>query len=165
MSSKKLTSGLFIFYLTILTWIIVFKMRVSFEEFGGIRSMNLIPFGASVIVNGKIDYTEIIQNVLAFIPFGVLIYTLWEEKPFIWKALPIVLTSLVFEVVQYVLAIGAADITDVITNSSGGILGLGIALGISKILKKNWRKYINLFSLICAVVLTLLIAVLILANL
>lgn len=165
MSSKKLTLGLLIFYLAVLTWIIVFKMRVSFEEFGGIRSMNLIPFGASVIVNGKIDYTEIIQNVLAFIPFGVLIYTLWEEKRLVWKILPMVLTSLAFEIVQYMLAIGVADITDVITNSSGGMLGLGIAFGISKIMKKNWRKYINLLSLICAVALTLFIAVLILANL
>lgn len=71
MKSKKFTMGLLIFYLIVLTWIIIFKLQFSFENLPHIRNINLIPFGESVIINGKMDFGEIIQNALAFIPFGV----------------------------------------------------------------------------------------------
>ena len=42
-----------------------------------------------------------------------------------WQRLAIIFTfSLAVEVIQYVFAIGVTDITDVITNTSGGLLGL-----------------------------------------
>ena len=46
------------------------------EELGHIRSLNLIPLKGSVIVNGKLDAGEILQNVIAFIPLGVFIRAL-----------------------------------------------------------------------------------------
>lgn len=165
MGSKKVTLGLLIFYLAALAWIILFKLQLSFEELSHIRNINLIPFGESVIVNGKLDFDEIIQNVLAFIPLGVFMHVLLEEKPVVYKVVPVVLTSLILEIIQFIFAIGATDITDIITNSSGGIIGIFFAFAMSKILKNNWKKCINIISLICAVLLTLLIAVLILTNL
>ena len=80
MKSKKLTEGILIFYVVMLVWIILFKMDVSVENFGQMRSINLVPFSQSVIVNDKLDVSEIIQNVLAFVPLGILIYTIWQEK-------------------------------------------------------------------------------------
>lgn len=164
MKSRKFTLGLFVFYLAALTWIILLKLQFSFSGLPHIRNVNLVPFGASVIIDGKIDFDEIIQNVLAFIPFGVLVHALWEKKSFFNKILPIVLTSVVFEVLQFVFFIGASDITDVITNSFGGIIGIVIACGIAKIFKNSWKAVINILSLIGAIGLTLLIAVLIFAN-
>lgn len=52
MKSKKFTMGLLIFYLIVLTWIIIFKLQFSFENLPHIRNINLIPFGESVIING-----------------------------------------------------------------------------------------------------------------
>lgn len=80
MKSKKLTEGILVFYAFMLVWIILFKMDVSVENFGQMRSINLVPFTQSVIVNNKLDVSEIIQNVLAFVPLGVLVYTIWRRN-------------------------------------------------------------------------------------
>ncbi|HHW69774.1 MAG TPA: VanZ family protein [Clostridiales bacterium] len=77
-----------------------------------IRKVNLIPFSESVIINDKIDYTEIYLNVLVFVPFGIYISILKPDWSFIRKVIPIAETSLLFETLQYIFAIGAADITD-----------------------------------------------------
>ena len=50
MQSKKLTKGLFIVYLLALTWIIIFKLQLSFKDLDHLRGVNLIPFRGSVIV-------------------------------------------------------------------------------------------------------------------
>lgn len=165
MKSKKFTVGLLVFYLLILTWIIVFKLEFSLSELDHVRNVNLLPFRQSVIVNGTIDFTEIIQNVLAFIPFGVLIHTLLEKKPIIIRALPIFLVSLMFEITQFIFSVGASDITDLISNTLGGMIGIAVALIISKGFKKNWVELINIFSAVCAIGLTALVGMLMLANL
>ena len=166
MKSKKLTLGLLIFYLIVLTWIIVFKMQFAFSgSLPEIRNINLIPFGGSLIVNGEISFSEIIKNALVFIPFGILIGVLWDKKSFVKKILPIILTSFIFETLQFIFGIGASDITDIISNSLGGVIGVAITIVISKIFKNNWQKIINVISLIGCIVLTLFITMLILANL
>lgn len=164
MKSKKVTLGLLIFYLIALIWIIIFKLQFSFENLPHIRNINLIPFGESVIVNGKMDISEIIQNALAFIPLGLFVHVLWEQKSFLKQFVPIICTTLLFEVIQFIFAIGATDITDIITNSLGGIIGIIIAIAISKMTRNNWVKLINIISLIGAITLTLFIAVLLLTN-
>lgn len=164
MKSKKFTLGLLIFYLIALTWIIIFKLQFSLENLPHIRNINLIPFAESVIVNGKMDLSEIIQNALAFIPFGLFIHVLWEQKSLLKQFIPIISTSLLFEVIQFTFAIGASDISDIISNSLGGIMGIIIAVAISEVTRKNWIKLINIISLIGASTLTLFIAVLLLAN-
>lgn len=165
MKSKKITLFLFIFYFIALIWIIIFKLCFSTADLPHLRNINLIPFGDSVVTNGTIDYGEIILNLLAFIPYGLFIRILWEHKPLLKQFAPIVCTSFAFEAVQFIFAIGASDITDIITNSLGGLLGIFIAVGISKASEKNWIKIINILSLIGAILLILLIAVLLLANL
>lgn len=164
MKSKKVTTGLLIFYLAVLTWIIVFKMAFSAEQLPRLKSVNLIPFGESVIVNGKLSFGEIIQNMLAFVPYGVLLHVLRNRKPLLQQFLPIFCTSLLFEVIQYGLSVGASDITDVIMNSAGGLLGLGIAAGLKKLSEKHWVRVINILSLIGAVVLGTLVGILIVVN-
>ncbi len=165
MKSKKVTLGLLAFYLLALAWIILLKFQFSFVALDRIRNINLIPFCESVIANGRIDFHEIILNVVAFVPFGVFAYALWQEKSFLSQILPVFLTSLGFEVIQFIFAIGATDITDLITNTSGGVIGIGIAFVLSKIFKNNWRKCINISGFACAVLLSLFILVLLLANL
>lgn len=164
MKSKKVTFGLLIFYLIALTWIIIFKLALSLEDLPHMRSINLIPFGQSVIANEKIAFSEIIQNAIAFIPYGLFIHILWEEKPLLKRCIPIICTSLMFEGIQFIFAIGASDITDIISNSFGGIIGIMIAVSISKVFKKGWIKFINSISFIGAVLLTGLIVILLLTN-
>ncbi len=68
---KKVTSILFIVYFLLLTWIIVFKTEFSISSLVTERSINLIPFKESMIVNGKVSFSEIINNAIVFIPVGV----------------------------------------------------------------------------------------------
>ena len=124
---QRITTVLLTIYLIILTWIILLKMQVTTEMLPPIRNINLIPYGQSVIVNGRIDFTEILNNAIAFIPVGVYVAMLKPEWSFIKKVLPSVGISLIYEVLQYVFAIGATDITDVINNTIGGIVGVCIA--------------------------------------
>ena len=165
MSSKKITLGLLIIYLLGLTWVVVFKTQLSLSSLPEMRSINLIPFAESVVMNGKINYTEVVQNALIFIPYGIFISVLWDKKPFIVKVLPIILTSFIFETIQFVFAIGASDITDIIANSLGGIIGIAIAFAFSKIFKENWRKVINRFCLIGGILLILFIVIVFIVNL
>lgn len=165
MGSKKWTTGLLIFYLIALTWIILFKLQFSVTDLPHLRNINLIPFGESVIANGRVYINEIIWNLMVFIPYGLFIHILWEDRPLLMQFVPIICTSLLFETVQFIFAIGASDITDVITNTLGGIIGVFVAIGISKVVKKNWIKLINILSLTGGLLLTLLLAILLLANL
>lgn len=164
MQSKKLTLWLMIFYLIALTWIILFKLEFSLKNLPYLRNINLIPFGQSAIVNGRIDISEIIYNALAFIPYGLLIHILWEKRSLFIQILLMAGTSLLFEIIQYTFAIGASDITDMISNTLGGIAGLVFALVLSKAFRKSWIQWINIVSLIGAIILTALIVILFLAN-
>ncbi len=75
---------LFVFYLAALTWIILFKMAVSWDTIDhGIRSLNLIPFKGAMITNGRINFSEMIDNIFVFCPFGIYIgvlYRRWNER-------------------------------------------------------------------------------------
>ena len=126
MKSKKLTQILFVVYFIVLSWIILFKMELDISLLCkmNLRSVNLIPFAGSLLVNGRVDVSEIILNIVAFIPFGVYISMLNRRQDILIKALPIAGVSLLYEIIQYVFRIGASDITDLLGNTLGGILGI-----------------------------------------
>ena len=92
MKSRKhnITKGLFIVYIIILTWIILFKLQfdISSLETMNLRSINLIPFAGSLIINNRVDISEIILNVAIFVPFGIYVCMLKEEWSFIKKVIP-----------------------------------------------------------------------------
>ncbi|MGP1411039.1 MAG: VanZ family protein [Peptoanaerobacter stomatis] len=164
MKSKKITLILMIFYLIALIWVIIFKLEFSIKELPQIRNINLIPFNQPAIVNGKADISEIILNLLAFIPYGLFIHILMDEKSILKKLFIIFATSFIFELIQYIFAIGASDITDIISNTSGGIIGIVFSMFMEKLLRENWIKYINIVSTICAIILTAMCVILLLAN-
>lgn len=164
MKSKKITLILMIFYLIALIWVIIFKLEFSIKELPQIRNINLIPFNQPAIVNGKADISEIVLNVLAFIPYGLFIHILMDEKSILKKLLIIFATSFIFELIQYIFAIGASDITDIISNTSGGIIGVVVSMFMEKLLRENWIKYINIVSTICAIILTAMCVILLLTN-
>ncbi|XIL97743.1 VanZ family protein (plasmid) [Enterococcus faecium] len=82
------------------------------------RSLNLTPFTATG------NFREMIDNVIIFIPFGLLLNVNFKEIGFLPKFAFVLVLSLTFEIIQFIFAIGATDITDVITNTVGGFLGL-----------------------------------------
>ncbi|GAA0864741.1 VanZ family protein [Paraclostridium tenue] len=164
---KKLTIGLFIVYFLVLTWIILFKMNFSFEDLVSPRSINLIPFGDSTIVNDRIDIKEIIYNMIVFIPFGIYVCMITDKWSVLKKILSIAGVSLSYEVLQFIFAIGAFDITDLIGNTFGGVVGIAIYYFISKLFKSNQKmnKVLNIIALILTILIVLFLTILIVVNL
>jgi glycopeptide antibiotics resistance protein len=109
-------------YLLVLLWLVLFKFSadvVSVILYFQTRSLNLIPFAG----NGL---SEIRDNFLAFVPLGLLLGINYKPVGFGRKAAFVFLFSVAIEMLQFVFAIGATDITDVIMNTLGGVFGLGV---------------------------------------
>ena len=161
---RNLTKILFAIYFLILVWILLFKMSFSLDELYKNRSINLIPFMGSVVVNGRIYINEIIDNILVFIPIGIYICMLKEDWSILRKISVGFFISLGIEVLQFILAIGATDITDLIGNTLGGIIGIGVFYLFSKLFKNKTNKIINILALIVTILLVSMISILLLAN-
>lgn len=121
----NLTPILALTYLGVVVWIILFKMGVNFS-YMDTRSINWIPFPELFTSGGKIDLSQVILNILIFLPFGIYLQVIYPKKSFLKKLLYCFLLSLFLEASQYIFKIGALDTTDLITNTSGGFLGLGL---------------------------------------
>lgn len=164
--SKNVTLGLLIVYLVVMTWIILFKMELDIRLLRqmNLRSINLIPFAGSLIVNGKVDMSEVILNIAVFIPFGTYLSMLDRKMSFIMKVLPIFAVSLMYEVLQYCFAIGASDITDLLGNTLGGIIGIGLFTVCSKILGEKTVRILNILAAVGTVAVVVLLVLLIVVN-
>jgi glycopeptide antibiotics resistance protein len=89
------------------------------------RDIKLIPF-LSGDGFGASAPPEVVANVLIFVPFGVYLGLLAPAWMW-WKTASVLAgASLVLEIAEYVLAVGRSDISDVIANAAGGLVGLGI---------------------------------------
>ena len=148
--TNKLTYVLFTIYLIALTWILLFKLGVHFSNMGNSRSINLIPFREFLILNGKIDFAEMIMNVVIFVPLGIYAGIVFKRWITAKKLFLFFLISLIIEGFQYILALGVFDITDIVNNTLGGIIGLMIYEGIEKAFKNSGKaqKFINLLAAI-----------------
>lgn len=155
---------LFIIYMLLLIWIILFKLQFSLNNFDRVRGINLIPFQGSVIVNGVIKLDEIFYNIFVFVPLGIYTCMLKGKWPVKLKVLFAFCISLSFEVLQFIFAIGRTDITDLIGNTLGGIVGIGIYTLLFKLLKKHTIKVINILALIVTVCTISFIALLLIIN-
>ena len=156
---KKTTHILFTIYLFLIIWIILFKLSVSIEQLPHFRSFNLIPFYYPNETTYQIK--EVLENMIIFIPFGLYLKTLninSERTVFLGFLL-----SLSLELSQYIFCIGASDITDLITNTTGVLVGVGLYYLLKKIFKEKTNKII----LVLASIITILfvsLSVMILVN-
>jgi glycopeptide antibiotics resistance protein len=161
---NTLTLVLFAIYLLVLTWLILFKLQFSIPEMTEGRIINLIPLLGSFNDNGVIRFSEIRDNILAFIPLGIYICMLKAPWSFVKKVLTIIGLTFVFEMIQFIFAIGRADITDVISNTLGGIIGIGIYALLSKALKGRTNKVINVLAAVFTILVLLLVALLLISH-
>ena len=138
----KLTYAVFGIYFLMLTWLVLFKLRLPFDFVPGIRSLNLIPFYYRQ--ENSLHVKEVLYNVLVFIPMGVYSAIFFRDRPFWLRLLPSFLISLLYESAQYAFGIGASDITDLITNTTGGLLGILLFQLLGVIMPNKRITLINL---------------------
>jgi glycopeptide antibiotics resistance protein len=140
--TSRLTTVLFTIYLIALCWILLFKLGIHFSYMEK-RSLNLIPFNEPSIL-----HIENILNIIIFIPLGIYTGVLFARWKYAKRILFFFLLSLIIEGLQYVLRIGAFDVTDLITNTAGGIIGLLIFLVIETAINNSVksRRFINIIA-------------------
>jgi glycopeptide antibiotics resistance protein len=149
---KSLSKTLLILYLLTLTWLVLFKF--SFDLLSVLldhqtRSLNLIPFAGF----SQANFREVIYNFAVFIPFGLLLSVNLKRVNFWRKSAFVFIFSFTSELIQWVFAIGTTDITDMITNTLGGLFGL-LLYDLSKKYVDN--KKLDQFLTIIGIVLLVL---------
>lgn len=158
---KVILNIVFGIYFALLVFLIIFK----FGNARHMRSVNLIPYGASgfdnVISTGW-ALRETVYNILVFIPLGVYV-ALFQRKRY-YFLIPFVI-SVCFEVIQFIFAIGASDITDVIGNTIGGFIGILLWKVIHKIFPKKGEIIVLGIGLFVEIGGILLFLILVIANL
>ena len=74
--SNYLATILFFIYLALLIWIILFKLQFSIHDLDKIRSVNFIPFYYDKEIGAAFHLTEVLENVLIFVPMGIYLQML-----------------------------------------------------------------------------------------
>jgi len=163
---RRYVPVLFLIYLVLLVWIIVFKLQFSISDLDSARSINLVPFHYDKEAGENFHTKEILENLLIFVPMGIYLQMLLFNSKFSMKALAIAGTSLLLEAAQYVLVIGRSDITDLLTNTAGGLLGIALYCIVARLLKKRERtdKLFLILATVASVLVIGLLALLLLAN-
>lgn len=124
-------------FLTLLVWIVIFKANVSYipMRFDLTKAMSLeerFNLGNYPFKNlfecpdghflGRLK--EHFLNILAFLPFGILLPFVIKKKYMLIVPIIFIAATLGFESFQLFTGLGGFDITDIITNTLGGFLGL-----------------------------------------
>jgi glycopeptide antibiotics resistance protein len=144
-SERVLTIVLFAVYAILLIAIVLLKFPFNYLGEHNPRVLNLIPFAGT---SGRGDWSEVVENILAFAPYGIYLCMLRPGWRFARTFLLIAATSVAFEAIQYAFAIGRADITDVIDNSLGGLLGIGVYFLIRGVLGSRAHRALNILAII-----------------
>ena len=150
-------------YLLFLCWLILFKLADSVEKIPSMRAVNLIPFYYDQLAHSSFHLKEVLYNVLAFIPAGFF-FTAFGKKKLVSGIAVCALLSLVFESLQWIFALGASDITDLITNTLGGALGAGTYFGLGKLSKGRQVRIVTVIGAVLETGFLVLFLVLMIAN-
>ncbi|MDT3424943.1 glycopeptide antibiotics resistance protein [Paenibacillus forsythiae] len=107
-----------------------------------LRSINLIPFHTiGVFFTEPMDIqralTNICGNIVIFVPLGIFISYIGMKRSLGFKACILLMTALLFEILQYIFALGSSDVDDILLNFSGGLIGIAIYSVLSKIIKSR----------------------------
>lgn len=119
--------GVFICYILLLIKILL----VSRTPYSESRSINLIPFysiNEYIYSNSatikRFAFGNVIGNIVIFIPLGAYLSLFKKNKRVIINLLFIFIVSLLIEIIQGLLCMGASDIDDIILNCLGGFIGI-----------------------------------------
>ena len=151
--SHFITPVLFLLYLVLLVWIILFKLQFSIADLDRMREINLIPFYYKEEVS--FHATEVLENVLIFVPFGIYLCLIFKKLRFSGKLFLIAGMSVLLELCQYVLAVGRSDVTDLITNVSGGLIGVFLYNTIVRLFHN--QKRVDQIIIISATIVTVIV--------
>lgn len=107
-------------------------------------TLNLTPFrimAHDLHAGGTPFVVNFLGNIVAFLPFGVLLPLVRTEKTRVWDAFFFSAgLSLAIEAMQFFFAKRNADIDDVLLNTLGGLLGYGLLRASEWLAPRHWRS-------------------------
>ncbi|MCS7462997.1 VanZ family protein [Paenibacillus doosanensis] len=135
------------------------------------RSINLIPFHSikeyifsSSVTIKNFAFANVGGNIIIFIPLGTYVSLFKNNKRVLTNLLFIFLVSLLIEIIQGILGIGASDIDDIILNGLGGLIGI---LGYKFLLfvLRNEKKVSTAITILSAIGLPVILYLLFMVRL
>lgn len=139
-------------YFILLSYLVFFARRRRNHHYN--YEINFIPIKYSIKtfltmnVNDKFEifnfYLNLFGNIILFIPFAIILNTVFKVDKLKLILLFTVLLSTSIEILQYIFQVGLADIDDVILNSIGAILGYFIYNKIIQMKFTTDRKELRL---------------------
>ncbi len=117
---------------------LLISLTVLFRTIQAERTFDFVPFWSYRTVRGgghELLLTQMIMNVVAFIPVGFLLgcafgKTKWRKVLLIGLAF-----SLLIETLQFVFKRGYAEVDDVMHNVVGCLIGYGVFVGMKWVVK------------------------------
>ena len=165
----RLVAAVFVLYIWCLVWVIglkcnspwIYELREEMLNlpFSSRVGNNWIPFYTLVksVENGTNAFSlDYFLNVLIYIPMGIYLFILLDEKVrYGWSAVislsVIAVSSFIFETVQYFTGLGGCDGTDFICNFFGGAVGFLIISILRLLVKKHYYLSVNVVNLVCLI--------------
>ncbi len=118
--------GFAVIYMTLL-----YRISVTPDQY----SLLLSSYGG--FFSGKVDLDGIFNNILLFLPLGAILYRLYPKA--IILLIPVLFSSII-EVYQYISRTGFCELIDILSNSTGSILGYAAGKTIARIMDLHERK-------------------------
>ena len=142
---------LFVIYGLLPVGVVLFKLPFQYQLTDSGREVNLIPFAGSFGSRRDLGVGEVIENLLVFVPLGVYVPMVRSRWGFRRTLLAVAATSVAFEVIQFAFGIGRADITDVLCNTLGGAVGIGLYAISTKLLGARTNRVLTVVALVVTV--------------
>lgn len=133
MKRRRVVSILFVTYCLFLLWLTILSRKPRAVE--RVFKWQLLWSYRAWIAGepyGKTESIQNINNILAFIPFGLL----FPPKQLRLLILAVLVFSSAIEIVQFVVNLGWCEIDDVICNTLGAVLGWLLWIGIKRMKEK-----------------------------
>lgn len=128
LSDRVMTWGLLLLYLAFIAYMTMINRDVG----RGIITCNIPPNYYLFFMN-----REILSNIWLFVPFGAILYKLSHR----WETIACsIVLSLLIETSQLILDIGAFEVSDLIANSLGGVIGIMVCYLFEPAVKYIWNK-------------------------
>lgn len=115
-----------LFFLVFLTSLILFRTLLNRQLWMNPLSDVMGGWGIWETVNGEQKLTtECIENVIMMVPFtGMVMWTFDVKKRVVWKSIKLgLIFSVSIEMLQLLLRLGTFQVSDIVYNTLGGMLG------------------------------------------
>ena len=125
-------------YTSFLLFLAVLSRRsLDYYRFG----INFTDYYKSLFLYTTQDiFLEFVLNIAVFIPMGIIAYFVFSKRKFFYSLLSGFLLSFVIELSQLVLKSGYVAFTDIVHNTFGTLIGIGIAALLVFVYKKIKSK-------------------------